>query len=190
VTPLLIVAVLALAALVAWFLWRREQQRRAAFASFAAAKGWTFSVTDPYDLPERWNQPPFGRGDSRAASDVFSGTSPNGFPMFAFDYKYVEHSTDSKGNRTSTTYRFAVCVLRLPCSLPPLHVGSENLLSRIGSAIGIADIEFESEDFNRAFRVSCSDAKFASDVLHPRAMEMLLQHGRGDEWRFEGTDML
>jgi hypothetical protein len=188
--PLLFIAIIAVAAFVAWFLWRQERQRRAALASFAAAKGWSFSVDDPYDLPERWQSPPFGCGDSREASDVFSGTAPNGFPMLAFDYKYVEHSTDSKGNRTSTTYRFAVCAVRLPCYLPALHVGKENLLTRIGSAIGIADIEFESEEFNRAFRVSCSDPKFASDVLHPRAMEMLLQHGRGAEWRFDGADML
>jgi hypothetical protein len=80
--------------------------------------------------------------------------------------------------------------MRLPCGMPGLHVGKENILTRIGSAVGFADIEFESEDFNRAFRVKCDDAKFASDVLHPRAMEMLLQHGRGAEWRFEDADML
>ncbi|MEZ5191462.1 MAG: DUF3137 domain-containing protein [Nocardioides sp.] len=38
------------------------------------------------------------------------------------------------------------------------------------------DIELESEDFNRAFTVTCSDRKFASDVLHPRMMEFLLAH--------------
>lgn len=191
--PLIIIAVLAVLAaiaFIAWFAWKQDQKRRAALASFAAAKGWTFSAADPYELPDRWHVAPFGTGDSRAAHNIFSGTAPNGFPLLAFDYKYVEHSTDSKGNRTSTTYRFAVCVLRLPCPLPALHVGRETVLTRIGSAIGISDIEFESEDFNRAFRVSCSDPKFASDVLHPRAMEMLLQHGRGDEWRFEGADML
>lgn len=179
-----------LVGLGAWWWWQQEQKRRAALASFAAAKGWTFAIADPYGLDQRWQGLPFGRGDDRDASDVFTGTAPNGNPLLAFDYKYVEHSTDSKGNRTSTTYRFAVCVVRLPCQLPALHVGKENMLTRIGSAVGIADIEFESEDFNRAFRVKCDDPKFASDVLHPRAMEMLLEHGRGQEWRFEGADML
>ena len=39
-----------------------------------------------------------------------------------------------------------------------------------GSSGGLAgnDIELESDDFNRAFSVSCPDRKFASDVLHPR----------------------
>jgi hypothetical protein len=173
-----------------WWWWTQEQKRRAALASFAAAKGWTFSAADPWGLDERWGSPPFGRGESRRASNVISGTAPGGHPLLAFDYKYTEHTTDSKGNQHSTTYRFAVCVLRLPCDLPDLHVGNENMLTRIGSAVGFGDIEFESEDFNRAFRVKCDDAKFASDVLHPRAMEMLLAHGRGEEWRFEGADML
>lgn len=188
--PFLIFGVLALGAGIAYYLWQQEQKRRAALASFAAAKGWTFSAADPYGLDERWGGPPFGRGDSRAATNVITGAAPGGYPLLAFDYKYVEHSTDSKGNRTSTTYRVVVCVLRVPCALPALHVGKESMLTRIGSAIGIADIEFESEDFNRAFRVKCDDQKFASDVLNPRAMEMLLAHGRGIEWRFEGADML
>ena len=174
----------------AYWWWQQEQKRRAAFMSFAAAKGWSFSVADPHDLDSRWTGAPFGRGDSRKASNIFSGVAPNGYPLVAFDYKYTEHSTDSKGQRTSTTYRFAVCALRLPCQLPELHVGKENMLTRFGAMVGFADIEFESEDFNRAFRVRCDDPKFASDVLHPRAMEMLLQHGRGAEWRFEGPDML
>lgn len=50
------------------------------------------------------------------------------------------------------------------------------------------DIELESEKFNRAFLVTCEHRKFASDVLHPRMMELLL--GRpGLGWRFEGDSM-
>ncbi|MEO6714111.1 MAG: hypothetical protein ABIM89_11865 [Mycobacteriales bacterium] len=186
---LFVLALLA-AGVGAWWWWQQEQKRRAAIASFAAAKGWSYSRADPYGLPARWRSPPFGQGDDREAENVITGVASGGYPLHAFDYEYTEHRTDSKGHRHSTTYRFAVLALRLPCGMPGLHVGNENILTRIGSAVGFSDIEFESEDFNRAFRVKCDDAKFASDVLHPRAMEMLLQHGRGAEWRFEGADML
>lgn len=190
-TPILILALaMAFVGFGAWWWWKQEQKRKAELASFAAAKGWTFAGVDPYQLDERWRSSPFGRGDSRKASNVFTGLTPNGYPLLAFDYKYTEERTDSKGGHSSTTYRFAVCVIQLPCQLPGLHVGKENMLTRIGSVVGFADIEFESEDFNRAFRVQCDDPKFASDVLHPRAMEMLLAHGRGSEWRFDGADML
>ena len=60
----------------------------------------------------------------------------------------------------------------------------ESFLDRFVGRLTNSDIELESEDFNRAFTVTCPDRKFASDVLHPRMMEFLLQH-RDLGWRFE-----
>ena len=51
----------------------------------------------------------------------------------------------------------------------------ENFIERVVGRLTNSDIELESEDFNRAFTVRCPDRKFASDVLHPRMMELLLQ---------------
>jgi hypothetical protein len=191
VNPFLILfAAMALIGVGIYFSWKAEQKRRAKFASFAAAKGWSFTPVDTYGLVDRWGGHPFGRGESRKVSNVFTGRTNDGRDLVAFDYKYEESSTDSKGNSSTTTYRFGVCVIRIPCAMPGLHVGKENLFTRIGSFVGMTDIEFESDDFNRAFLVKCEDAKFASDVLHPRTMELLLQHGRDVEWRFENCDML
>jgi hypothetical protein len=188
--PLAFVALVIVGGLLAYLSWQADQKRRAQFASFAAAKGWDYSPHDPHGLEGRWNCFPFDRGHSRKASNVFTGTADGGLPMVAFDYLYKETTTDSKGHSSTTTYRFAVCVVRLPCPLPDLFVGNENFLTRIGSAIGIEDIEFESDDFNRAFRVKSDNPKFASDLLHPRMMELLLARGRGIEWRLMGWDML
>ena len=69
-------------------------------------------------------------------------------------------------------------------SLPPLSVDPENFLDRFVGRLTDNDIDLESEDFNRAFTVSCPDRKFASDVLHPQMMEFLLEH-RQVGWRFE-----
>ena len=74
-------------------------------------------------------------------------------------------------------------------SLPSLRVDPENFLERVVGRVTNTDIELESEDFNRAFTVSCPDRKFASDVLHPQMMEFLLQH-RDVGWRFERDSML
>lgn len=188
--PLIFVLVVVLVVVGAYYAWEAEKKRRAAFASFAAAKGWGYSPDDPHGLDGRWDCFPFDRGHSRQATNVITGTADGGLPMVAFDYRYKETTTDSKGNSSTTTYRFAVCVVRLPCQLPDLYVGNENFLTRIGSAIGIEDIEFESDDFNRAFRVKSDNPKFASDLLHPRMMELLLARGRGIEWRLRGWDML
>ncbi|MDP9823148.1 hypothetical protein J2S59_002957 [Nocardioides massiliensis] len=65
----------------------------------------------------------------------------------------------------------------------------ENFFGRFVGRITNRDIELESEDFNRAFTVTCPDPKFAYDVLHPRTMELLLR-SRDLAWRFEGDTLL
>ena len=73
--------------------------------------------------------------------------------------------------------------------MPALRVDPENFMDRFVGRLTGQDIDLESEEFNRAFTVSSPDRKFASDVLHPRMMEYLLQH-RQLGWRFEQDSML
>jgi hypothetical protein len=115
--------------------------------------------------------------------------SLNRLPFVAFDYKYETHSTDGKGNRTTTTHRYGIAALQLSAHLPRLQVTPENVFTRLGNVFGLDDIELESEDFNRRFRVHCNDRKFACDVLTPRTMEALLKQ-RDLSWRFDGTDIV
>jgi Protein of unknown function (DUF3137) len=187
-------AYLGIAALVGLFItyavyaYRKHQARLASLVQLCAARGWQFSPTDPWGLPRRWDGHPFDSGYDRTAEHVIAGEY-EGHPLIAFDYSYKQDSTDSKGNRTTSTYRFAVVALGMPCALPALHVRPEGVLSRIGQVIGFEDIELESEDFNRRFRVRCPDKKFAMDVLSPRTMEHLLASGKS-EFRFAGSDVL
>jgi hypothetical protein len=157
---------------VGWFGWKAAEERRRAFAALAASRGWQWVARDD-SWTERFGGEPFGRGDDRKAENVLTGTY-EGRPVVAFDYSYETSSTDSKGNRTTTTHRYAVCALGLPSWLPTLELGPESLLSRFGNVLGLGDVELESEEFNRRYRVTASDPKFAYDVLHPRTMELLL----------------
>jgi hypothetical protein len=182
------VAVLAVA-LAAWYaLWLREKRRRLALLAFCASKGWQFRLDDP-SLAGRWQRAPFGIGESRRSRDVMTGTD-RGRPFVAFDYSYVTESSDGNGHRSRTTHRFAVVAVALPGWLPDVQVVPENLLHRMAHVVGLgSDIELESEDFNRRFRVTAHDPKFASDVLAPRTMQALLQ-GPAVAWRIEGSDVL
>ena len=57
------------------------------------------------------------------------------------------------------------------------------MLSYLGDAIGLtSDVQLESEDFNRRFRVKSHDPAFASAVLNPRVMESLMTMPEVD-WR-------
>lgn len=181
------VALLALLVLAGYLGYRAAKKRRELFAQFAQSHGWTWVAEDDTWV-DRWSGPPFDQGDHRRAKNVLQGQR-DGRPIAAFDYSYQTHSTDSKGNRTTSTHRYAVCAVGMPTQLPRLEVTHENVLTRAGRALGFADIELESEDFNRKFRVSCPDRKFATDVLHPRQMDMLLQKGVV-AWRMEGSDLL
>ena len=165
-----------------------ERRRVEGLAGFAASKGWQYWPEDD-GLANRWGGEPFGRGDDRRVRHVLSGTD-RGSPVVAFDYSYVTESTDSKGHTTRTTHRYAVAVLGLPTVLPTLQVVPEGLLRRAAGALGFGnDIELESEDFNRRFTVTARDPKFASDVLTPRRMEVLLRTP-ARAWRIEGSEVI
>ena len=58
-----------------------------------------------------------------------------------------------------------VTAVRMPFTFPLLSVGG---------GWGGKKVRFESEEFNKRFTVRTDDAKFASDVIHPRTMEFLM----------------
>ena len=187
----IVVGILAVIGLIVWgaiVAYRKEQARIAALGQLALSKGWQFSAGDPYNLPHRWHGDPFGNGYDQEATNVITGMAGER-QMLSFDYSYKEDSTDSKGNTTTTTYHYAVCAVALPCGLPELSITPEGFFSKIGHALGMDDIELESEDFNRRFKVRCSDRKLAMDVLSPRTMELLLATGKV-HLRFEAGDLL
>jgi hypothetical protein len=165
-----------------------EQKRRERLMQFALKRGWQYTPEVPA-LCDRWPGTPFGKGDSPRARNVLSGTE-SGRPFTAFDYTYETHSTDSKGNRSTTTHRWAVTVVPMPGYLGHVEVVPEGVLDRMAGAVGLVqDIDLESEDFNRRFRVSARSPKLASDILTPRTMEYLLAMD-AEGWRTCGSDLV
>ncbi len=168
---LIALAVVVVGAFV-YFGWLSAKKRRELFQQFAASNSWTWTPRDD-SFSARFPGSPFGDGDSRKAQNVLQGEH-RGRPMVAFDYSYQTHSTDGEGRRQTTTHRYAVCAFSLPAWLTKVELVPEGLLGRVGTALGMQDIEFESEDFNRRFRVRADNPKLAYDVLPPRTMEALL----------------
>ncbi len=166
----LVVALVVMAAISA-------KKRREGMATLAAQRGWTYVERD-----DRWcdafQDSPFGLGHNRKATNVLTGEF-DGRPFVSFDYVYytTETRTDSEG-RTSTrevSHQYGISGLDMGAAFPALVVTPEGMFGRFVGRLTNTDIELESEDFNRAFTVKCPDRKFASDVLHPRMMELLLQ---------------
>ena len=180
-------AFLLVMVLVAVLSYQAAKKRREAFAALAASRGWSYTERD-----DRWTQTfggsPFDSGHNRQASNILRGEyDTRGFVAFDYVYYTTETSTDSEGRTTSreVAHRYSVVGLEVGAAFPALAVSPEGMFSRIVGRLTNRDIELESEEFNRAFTVTCPDRKFASDVLHPRMMEFLLTH-RDSSFRFEG----
>jgi hypothetical protein len=157
---------------LAWFGWYRAKKRRELFQSFAASNGWTWTAREDA-WTRRYDGDPFGTGDDRKAKNVLQGAFRDR-PMVAFDYSYETHSTDSEGRSTTQVHSYAVCVLGLPAATPRVELVPESFLGRVGTLLGMQDIELESEDFNRRYRVRSGNPKLAYDLLPARTMEALL----------------
>jgi hypothetical protein len=50
----------------------------------------------------------------------------------------------------------------------------ENVLTRAADVTGVEDIDFESEEVNRTYRVSSEDPKFARALVDARMMAWIL----------------
>jgi hypothetical protein len=200
---LFVLGVVVAGAFVAYSVWANGKRQKA-LAAYAASNRWSFTAEDDA-LTVRWHGTPFGQGDRRRARNVLSGTA-RGRRFVGFEYQYDTASSTGNmnasplgtllgttfgNNRERTTHHFFVVAVALPTYLPSLEVTPENLLSRAAAAVGIGSgVELESEDFNRHFRVTARNPKFASDVLTPRTMQAMLSSAQGLCWRIEGADVV
>lgn len=163
--------ILVVAAVAGWQLYARHR-RREELALVARRLGLSYTADDtvgclsyPFAL--------LGRGDGRGTENVLSGTWQQ-IPLVAFDYWYYTESTDAQGHRSKTYHRFSCAVTEVDAALSHLVIERESLLTRLADAVGLDDIAFETEEFNRAFDVRSGDRKFANDLVDQRMMRWLL----------------
>lgn len=169
----LAVVVIGLAIYGAYWL---QKKRRQELELMARQLGLSYSAEDTagcLDLPFAL----LGKGDGRGTENLLQGTWQD-MPVREFDYWYYEESTDSEGHRSKSYYRFSCAVTEIEAALSPLTLARENVFTRIADSIGLDDIAFELEDFNRAFNVKGRDRKFASDFVDQRMMHWLLETDR------------
>ena len=53
-------------------------------------------------------------------------------------------------------------------------MAKEGVVDKAFQKLGLPDIDFESEEFNRTFVVQCADRRFASALIDPQMMDLLL----------------
>lgn len=131
---------------------------------------------------------PFGQGERRDIANLVYGRRGE-VDWTIFDYSYETQSTDSEGKSQTTTHRHGVVAARVPLTFPSLTLTPENFFHRVGAKLGLSELTFELEEFNRRYFIRSSDPKLAYDLLHPRAIEFLMGRPTRD-WQFGGFYIL
>lgn len=165
----------------------RRDKRIAQLRAFATAHGWRYDAEDPA-LVRMSSRDPFGTGHSRTARDVFRGTV-DGHEFVAFEYFYQE--TRGVGdNQETQSYWYMVTRIATPPSQYFLEIEREGLVSGFLGALGMRDLQLESEDFNKRFRIKAEPTRFAYDVLNPQTMQRMLDDARYEQsLRFENGSL-
>jgi hypothetical protein len=74
----------------------------------------------------------------------------------------------------SSIMSVSTIVLESKLHYKPLVIWPESVSSRVPLSMGLHNVDFEYDDFNKAFFVGSTDKKFAYDVVHPRMMALLM----------------
>jgi hypothetical protein len=168
-------------AVLAWWASRKRIER---LRAWAATNGWTYASSDAsLTTFSQWQ--PFGAGHAKRATEVLAGRYDR-LSALSFTYRWTTGS-----GRESSTHTAHVVAVVLPAFLPRVELTPDGLGAKLAKLVGAQDISFESDDFNRAYRVSSSDPRVAHAIVHPRLMErMLRDDARGSAWRIDGTWLL
>ncbi len=144
-------------------------RRRGRLSAWAHAKGLDFDAAPDDGMADYFsNFKCLQRGLNRFSCNRMEGDW-GGLPIKAFDYHYAAGAGEDR-----IDYDFSAVIITSAVSLKPLYICREGFLDKLTELIGFGDIDFESAEFSRKFRVKSPDKRWAYDVIHQRTMEHLL----------------
>lgn len=168
----LALVVLVVAGIVLALAAHARAERARALPIVARRAGLRFSDADPFNCAAA-PFPLFRAGDGRRVEHVMWREGAPGHPR-VFDYSYFDEYRDRDGRVRERWRHFSCALAQHDGAWPELRIVPERLVDRAVQRLGQVDIDLESEEFNRTFVVRCEDRKFATDLLSPEMMELLL----------------
>ena len=189
-----VAAVVLVGALVAWRAHARADRLRV----WARTTGWAWWGDEDQSLAQVCHHDPFvgPQKVSEAMRGTFGGREAVSFVTTIGAQDTTELVTRLAGfggstfgsRRDEQPVRFHVVAVRLPMWLPMVDVVPETFSVKVGKAVGAQDLQFESDQFNRAYRVQARDERAAYALIQPVLMERLLRDdARSVAWRTDGT---
>lgn len=146
-----------------------ENRRRRHAKQYAERAGWPYAYTQPQLAAEYYGIPPFSSGSRTRFDDVIYHTDGH-YHGHSFEFSFGI----GPSNREYRHYQHVVSLL-LPAALPPMSLRPQYATDSLGIALGLPDIQFESDDFNAAWLVRGTSAAAAHDIIHPRTMSWLME---------------
>ncbi|KQY21813.1 hypothetical protein ASD16_14085 [Cellulomonas sp. Root485] len=171
---------------------RRRAARGRRLRAWADERGWRFDQADG-ELTAFVTSLLDGQRPARHRLLVRDLLVRDDGDLAVYSFTYMWQWTDdrlrtavrSRGERfgAHTAHVVAVPLGRI---VPRVQVTPEGPPTGLARALGGQDIQLESAEFNRAFRILADDPRAAHAVLHPRLMQRLLDEpGRSASWRID-----
>jgi hypothetical protein len=170
--------------------------RERALRRLAGSEGLIYSGTDPAGIGAM-RFPTFARARGVRVSNVLWIRDGAGEPRArAFDFSLYEERESPSDRRdvldgladevfgfdprpdTEVRRTYSApgsgAVVRVNAFLPPCTVMPATWVSRAFETVGLADIDFESDEFNRGWDVRCGDLRFAHLFLDAQLIDLVL----------------
>jgi hypothetical protein len=172
---LLFIGFILLVAVAAYFGYLQAKKRREDLERLASELGFRFYPAKDSNFAARYGfLDHMDDGSRRYVFNRISGQIDQQ-QVDAFDFHYETYSRDSKGRRTTHHHYFSIFTLSLSASFPELNIEREGFLSKIGQALGFDDIDFESIEFSKRYKVKSADKRFAYDFCNAQMIDYLMQ---------------
>jgi hypothetical protein len=183
----------AAAALYLAYALHRYGGRERALRRLAAAESLRYCDVDPAGIA-KLRLPSFASARGVRVSNVLS-TIGEGDRVHAFDFSLWREHTDSEDGDLLKTISDEVfgfgpsaagrttrvhsaprsgALVRVDAFLPLCTITPASWMTRAFESVGIADIDFESDEFNRGWDVRCADRRFASLFVDAQLIDLVL----------------
>jgi len=161
-------------ALAFFYAWLAVRRRRRDMARLADRLGYEYLGRDGEDIANALRSTTlFGSARGRRVWNLLSGRR-DGLEVSLFDYSQSASARRGSWRRWGPLDRSVVLIGVPGASFPVFLLRREGVLDKVKAAAGLEDIDFESAEFSRRYYVSCTQKRFAYDVLTQKQMKLLL----------------
>lgn len=151
-----------------WYSMHAAKKRREGFIEAAQAMGLQSHPDGDSELMNRFaGFKLFSRGRARKMKNVIQGDSGE-VKIAIFDYQF----TTGNGKQTQTHYQSVVSLQSNEIQCPGFTMRPENMFDKIGSVIGLKDINFDTHpNFSKMFVLKSSDEPGIREYFKPPLLE-------------------